>query len=132
MIICVDIVIDYADCGHGVGVVVDYANTTLTMRTQCRVVVDYANTTLTMRTQCCVVVDYANTILTMRTSMANFGSLWLPLMGQCHEIFELFLQPGPHMNRQKRFRELFPFSLLMFQKLHVRVDNYCTDKQIFL
>ena len=35
-------------------------------------------------------------------------------MGQCHEIFDLFLfsqqtLPGPHMNRLKRFRELCRF-----------------------
>ena len=38
----------------------------------------------------------------------------LPLMGQCQENFDNFsllkkFQPRPHLNRQKRFRELFRF-----------------------
>ena len=37
----------------------------------------------------------------------------LGLKGQCHEIFETFfikiLHLGPHINRQKRFREIFSF-----------------------
>ena len=55
------------------------------------------------------------------------------MQGQCHEIFVYFfaykIRPGPHMNRRKRFRELFRFCEDI--RSRVRIVNNYADTQIF-
>ena len=51
---------------------------------------------------------------TVDKSEAHHWHLLFILKGQCHEIFNYYFcclkdSTGPHMNRQKRFRELFRF-----------------------
>ena len=70
------------------------------------------------------------------SSYDRMASMLGKLIGQCHEIFDLFFEhrtlPEPHMNRQKQFRELLVLAKIFDYKVEssnscVRVVN--TTKQ---
>ena len=68
------------------------------------------------------------------TFVLRFPTLFYSLKGQRHEIFDHFfaqkIRPRPHMNRQKRFHELFHFR----EDIRSQSSKICdyADTQIFL